>query len=563
VTEPSGLRGSLHAAGTSALVVLASALLAVSFSFNFGHGNQTSYLLPALKLLDPELYVRDWAVSSSTQYHQAFAYVAAPLLAVDPRGWAVALALTTSIMVGALALQALSSTLVGPRLGLTSFLLLVCVLLRTRTSGPAGTYAFDGTFQPSTLSTACLLATVAAFVAGKRLVSGFLLALSALFHVNFALLAFGAFSLAELALGRKDLGRRLLAQLGPASLVVGAFVPMLTKAASSGGDTALGRHVYLYIRAPHHFVLGDKTLVTWAIVRPWLHTENGLAFRRYAACVFGLLAVTGLGVLAAPLSDGARALFSWRLAPIAEVVLEAGCLAGVARIVAEPRHEGALGWQRVLLLGAGLSLVSVGWAVTDRFGPLQVVALITAGTASSLLVHRFRARSPGGASDVPVRSWVLVALSLLLLAGFSLRPLARVPRRSNLMSGTPATEAKLFQWMQEGTPKSALFLIPPELEGTRLFAKRAVVIDWKNNPGIPSEVLAWYRRLEDVTGRPGFRSMAALRGYDELDPARFERLRARYGFDYAVVRRGREHAFADHDRPYQNAEFVVLGNFRR
>jgi hypothetical protein len=575
VTEPSHSRGLLPAVGSATLVVVASAILAYSFGFNFGLGNHTAYLLPALKLLDPDLFVRDWALSSSTQYHQAFAYVAAPLLAADPQGWALAFALTASVMVGALALQALSSTLVGPRLGIPSFILLVSVLLLTRTTGPGGSYAFDGTFQPSAVSSVCLLAAVAAFVAGNRLVSGMLLALAALFHANLALLAFGAFGVAELALGRKDLGRRLLSQLVPASLIVGTFLPMLVEAASGGRDAALGRHVYLYVRAPHHFVLGDKipeffplvgwSLVALAIVRPWLQTDHGIAFRRFAACVFGLLAVVGLGVLAAPLSDGARALFSWRMAPTAEIVLQAGSLAGVSRIVTEPRHSGAFGWQRVLVIGVGLSLVFVGWAAGDRLGPIQVVALITAGAVSSVLFDRWRtrARPAGVAGDARVRSRVLTAVSLLLLAGFALRPLARVPRYSNLMSGTQTAERKLFQWMQQGTRKSALFLIPPDLEGTRVFANRAVVVDWKNNPGIPSEVREWYRRLEDVTGRPGFRTVAALRGYDELDPGRLERLRARYGFDYAVVRRGREHAFAEYDRPYQNAEFVVLGSARR
>jgi hypothetical protein len=561
VTEPSRSRGPLPAAGTAALVILASALLAVSFGFNFGIGNQTAYLLPALKLLDPELFVRDWALSSSTQYHQAFAYLAAPLLAADPRGWAVALGLTASIAVGALALHALSSTLAGPRLGLASFLLLVSVLLLTRTTGPAGTYAFDGTFQPSTLSNVCLLAAVAAFVAGSRRVSGVLLALAGLFHVNFALLAAGAFGVAELVLGRKDLGKRLLAQLGPVSLVVAMFLPMLVRAASSGPDTVLGRLVYLYVRAPHHFVLGDKvpeflplvgwSLVAWAVVRPWLHAEDRLVYRRFAACAFGLLAVVGLGVLAARVSDGARALFAWRLAPAAEIVLQAGSLSGVVRFAGESGHSRTFDGQRVLLIVAGLGLVFVGWTAADRTGPIQVVALVTAGATSSLLLDRWSPRAR-------MRPAMLTALSLLLLAGFALRPLARVPRHSNLVSATPTAEARLFQWMQQGTRKSALFLIPPDLDGVRLFSQRAIVVDWKNNPGIPSEVLAWYRRLEDVTGRPGFRSVDALRDYDELDPARFERLRARYDFDYAIVRRGREAAFKDYEKPYQNSEFVVL-----
>jgi hypothetical protein len=112
--------------------------------------------------------------------------------------------------------------------------------------------------------------------------------------------------------------------------------------------------------------------------------------------------------------------------------------------------------------------------------------------------------------------------------------------------------------MREKTGKAAVFLTPPDLEGARLLARRAVVVDWKGTPALPSETLAWFRRLTDVTGRPNFRGPADLAGYDEMDAERFERLRARYAFDYAVVRGGRAGALSGYERSYENAGFVVL-----
>lgn len=558
--EPGDSRDTLPPLGAAGLVAATSALLAVSFGFNFGFGNQTSYLLPALRLLDPELFARDWAVSSATQYHQAFAYLVAPLLALDPSGWAVALTLTLVAAASALALHAACRALVGPKLALPCFLLLATVLLRTRTAGPGSTYVFDGTLQPSSLSNALLLGATAAHVAGRFRLSGALLALAGLFHLNFALLSVFAFGAAELILGRERLGRRLLVQLGPACLVLLLFVPTLLGAAKPSAETELGRFVYLYVRAPHHFALSDKvpeffplagfTLAAGALVQPLLPGERGAPFRRLAACVLGLSAVVWLGVLAALVSDGARALFSWRLAPATEVLLEVGALTAVTRLVMEPEHARVLSFQRLAVVLAGLALTFAGWALSDRSGPLQVVAVIGVAAAVSLAAKR---RFPGC-----VNPRTMTLFGSLLFAGFALHPLRRVPRYSSLLSAEATSETSLFRWMQSSTEKSALFLVPPELGETRLLSHRSIVIDWKNNPGVPSEVLTWYRRLEDVTGRPGFRSAEDLAGYDAMDPARFDRLRARYGFDYAVVRRGRELAFPDHDKPYQNADYVVL-----
>jgi len=116
----------------------------------------------------------------------------------------------------------------------------------------------------------------------------------------------------------------------------------------------------------------------------------------------------------------------------------------------------------------------------------------------------------------------------------------------------------LAEFMRERTPKQALFLTPPDDDSLRFFGERAIVVDWKGNPAVPAEVLAWYRRIEDVTGRHGMTREEELRGYDALDEQRLEALRVRYGFDYAVVRRGRERALGDYPRAFEDPNYVVL-----
>jgi hypothetical protein len=174
-----------------------------------------------------------------------------------------------------------------------------------------------------------------------------------------------------------------------------------------------------------------------------------------------------------------------------------------------------------------------------------------------------RARSEDG--PVALRSlWARHAPALLAAAAgvvcvyFAAGPLTRIRQRSSLLAGPPPEARSLFAFMRERTPRQALFLTPPDDDSLRFFGERAIVVDWKGNPAVPREVLAWYRRIEDVTGRRGMTHAAELDGYDRLDAARLETLRAHYGFDYAVVRRGREGALSGYERAFENAGYVVL-----
>jgi hypothetical protein len=116
---------------------------------------------------------------------------------------------------------------------------------------------------------------------------------------------------------------------------------------------------------------------------------------------------------------------------------------------------------------------------------------------------------------------------------------ARFVRYSNVLSGGDHTVTELCDWAMANTPENALFLTPPHEDDIRMHCRRAVVVDWMS-PARPAEVLEWYERLEDVTGRRPFRGPEDLQGYEELDAKRVAKLRERYELDYVVVTRGHE-----------------------
>ena len=108
------------------------------------------------------------------------------------------------------------------------------------------------------------------------------------------------------------------------------------------------------------------------------------------------------------------------------------------------------------------------------------------------------------------------------------------------------------------TDSDATILSPPGLERFRLASERPIVVDWKATPYAPGDMVEWYRRLEDVSGRHHFQTRdEVVQGYDTLDTARLDMLREKYHLSYAVVGRGREGSLG---RPvvYSNGGYVVL-----
>src|SRR5437879_6480704 len=75
--------------GELLVALVASICFGVSFGYNYGIDNQVVYMLSALRLLDPAILNHDWFATKTTQYHPAFKFVAAALIALNRRGWAV------------------------------------------------------------------------------------------------------------------------------------------------------------------------------------------------------------------------------------------------------------------------------------------------------------------------------------------------------------------------------------------------------------------------------------------------------------------------------------------
>jgi hypothetical protein len=548
-----------------------------SFGFNYGVNNQVVYLLGSLGVLDPELFKNDWFASQTTHYHPAFKYLGALLIAIDRRGWGIGIGLAVCIALGMLGVYALLRALLGRRTALPAFFVLTAFAFTTGTRGPAVTYVFDGILQPSTLGSACFLASIPLFVRERWLASGILLALSGLFHANYLLLLSPAFAFAHLAIGRRDLARRLIRQLGPPALILLLFLPIILGTARSP-DAARAQQIYFEVRSPHHFLVSNQLrdfmpFLAWHLIAlgaaiPLLRGQRGRSLERLTLLLTGLLIVIWSGLVAS-VAFGVRQatqLFAWRVLPHAELLLVVLFVVALSRSLVEPglikRHT--IASLALVMAGTGcLLLVNAAHTKEREQSQLLLAALgaFAVVQVGRVLVRRFvhggsRERIASNLTRAAPTALLLGSALILYLAARD--PMATIQQRSTLVQGLNRHERDLFEWMRKNTPKDAVFLSPPQIETIRYHGRRAIVVDWKSNPIVPAEVLEWYRRLEDVSGRRNLRGMGDLQGYQALDERRLSELRQRYRFDYVIVQRGRDAALAGKRTVFANGGFAVL-----
>jgi hypothetical protein len=556
-----------------AAAALASICFGVSFGYNYGVDNQVVYMLGALRLLDPSILTRDWFATQTTHYHPAFKFVAAALIALSRRGLAVGVAQTIVIALGMMGLYALLRALCPDRrVALPSFLLLLAINFITRTYGAGATYVFDWILQPSTLASAAFFAALPFFVRGRYLASSVCVAVSGLFHANYLLLLIMSFGMAHLFMGRRGLAGRLVLQFTLPALVLLLFLPMILSTARAP-EAHAAQAIYMNIRAPHHFVPSgyerDFTpFIAWHMIGlgASLHlVQRDERTRRLALLIAGLLLVIWTGVVLSTWVHISQAtqLFPWRIGPHAVMLLEVlASLGAISWLLAPGSAARATAGQIALLIG-GLATLAMTGGNRDQPALANLLLAVTLGvlvfkaigTVAAFAPERVRAPLSGlwaRAGGGVVLAAVLVALGLA-----AKDPMMGVQKRSTVWSGINRDEAELCRWMRESSPRDALFLTPPGVESLRFHGQRAIVVDWKSNPIVPGEVMEWFRRLKDVTGRPNFSGSRDLDGYNTMDTSRLEALRARYNFDFVVVRRGQE-ASLGHRTVFANNRFAVL-----
>ncbi len=272
---------------------LAALLFGLGFGLNFGASNQNTYLLGAVRLVDPGTLARDWLATETTAYHRVFSYPAAALLSLDPSGWLFAVVNVIFLAFGAVVVYKLigavwetgiadranrtatagaAPPVAFPGSGASRLLALVLALLpvlATRSLSAADSTLYTLVFEPATLGVSGFLLGMYLFVRGRYLLSGVALAVGGVFHANYLILALPVFLLAHLLLGRwrrqprdeqapgsaagffRGLGWALLRQFAVPIVALFALLPLIVPVSPRPGNG--GVDILLSIRSPHHY----------------------------------------------------------------------------------------------------------------------------------------------------------------------------------------------------------------------------------------------------------------------------------------------------------------------
>ncbi|HEX3776480.1 MAG TPA: DUF6798 domain-containing protein, partial [Polyangiaceae bacterium] len=539
-----------------ALVAIAALSFAASYGFNYGFDNQLVYFLKSLALVKPGILHADWFTNHTTHYHRSFIYLGALLLKLNARGWAVAIAQFVCVTLGAFSMYRIVQRVAGRVLALPSFFLLLAMLFITRTSSVGASYLFDTIFQPSTLGALGSIVGTWLFVEERWFESGVALALGGIFHANYLVLAFPIFGLAHLALGLEGFVERALRQFAPLVVAALAVSPLLL-AASHNAPSADATEILFKIRSPHHYYPAhyERNFMPFAawqmlgIGSGWLlhRTPNG---KRLGAVLTGLMLTIWTGTLLTTFVDIPKVaqIFVWRVAPNADIIAQIFVACALSQVLARPAVTRSYPRVAIALVCAGLGIFGLYYRAKEN-APLPWLLLTYFGLAVAArvldlaldLAVRLRDKLKGGVATAK-RLLALAPLAVGALALYREAP-AKVEegyQRSILVrNDEERPNLELYRWLRESSPRDAIYLTPPDLDGARFLGERAIVVDWKAVPLIPSELLVWYARLCDVTGRR-VQSSKDLAGYQTLDSARLSELETKYHPDYVVVRRGGE-----------------------
>lgn len=436
-------------------------------------------------------------------------------------------------------------------LGVPGLLLPLAVVLgfAGRVTG-IGRGAYDGAlgdaFHVQWLALALLLWAYDAFVRERPLTTGVLLGLTTIVHPVVALHGAIVMVLATPFAGRGAWSRLFATGLVCGVVSLPATVPIVTgllggAAFSDMPTAALIRDAYLF-RAPHHYALDTLPPAVYLVVG--LTVAVGLA----AAYLVGPLrprpagAVTGLFIGHVVLL-GLAFLFHgpWLPATMTH--------ASIAPYLLDLTRTSALVFVLAALLSvatveAGLALGLPSTRASRVLWWALIAALLTLAVLAEWRLAHVVAVAGGLGLGVLWRRGRDLRLPTAGLAVAGLAALAWSATRDVREAAVSPPETELFTWARSATRPADLFIVPPGLEGFRLYARRGVYVDFKTFPvSTPRAAGEWRRRLNLIAAPD--RLAREAEGWDGVPlwdrsyanrntPERIADLLARTGAEYFV-----------------------------
>lgn len=545
------------------LVLLLGLLLALSIGFSYATGNQHTYLVDGLRMIDPAFLQYDWFATQTTHYHGNFGAVLWLINQLMPLPLGTVLLNTALIVLSVWGLLQLIRTCEIQR-PLSVLSILVALMIFTHSSAVGQSYIYSAYLQPSSIASVFWCLACVWLIKRSCFIAGLLLLVSGFFHTNFLLLGLSVFGLVNLGLGRSEFVKRCMLSMGPACLYLLYLLPGLL--ALSGNEFgAQSRDIYQQIRSPHHYVpmtyLEDfvkyigMCLLGLAFCLESAAKSESLKVLRLLFFSIVLLVLSATVLTTVVFVPFVSQLFPWRMAPFSNLLAQLMVAITVVRML-DGHYR--ISRKSSVVYAAGFALVCGYYFNNAGIGYWPAVVVFVLIVTAEFWLGRIKPLTNAMAKQSIYAVAVIAVLSAVLLRG----PAGL--QKSNLLHPMPEHKQVLFDWVKSHTAKEAQFVIPPGFGDFRLGSGRAVVVDWKSPPILPDEVILWYERIGDISGRPDILSLQqANRAYSEMDPSRLAKLKAKYRLDYAVFYRDKEQSPLSESLPgskvvFENDKYRVI-----
>lgn len=524
---------SFHQIGFLIWLGLFMAVLAWLFEgYRFPNGNHGQEIPPIQAILDPSLFLTDFAVQSFLQpgpryfYNHLIALTAGGLgIGVDVALliWKIlsqALFFVSIAFVARAALEEVSGDRFLDERSYAPFAVALAICC-TLPVASWGSDIFFATMIPSTLAMAIATWAIyfairdwwalAFFVAGLALIFQLLVGLFA------GLVLFPALVLAA----KRHRSASMFASpvalwMGPAVAIYASMVFVAQQLPDSFDFFS----VFGEFRVPHHWLPSTGSFKLWMIdgllliagLLSLLVLKNGSARTRRVVAILGLIATSAvLGVLMNVVGGEMLRitligkLQFQRIMPFGHIAIYLLVMLAISRVwqdvsLLRPRKEDILAFTAALLALPSATALSLNAALGSVMQFVVLICFLVAALVFALSGTRLRI------------AVTILAISTLVFVNLPLAkrlpdPLGRLldsryrPTEDSVWAGVAMAD-----WLRENSAKDAILLIPPDWnsfsEFLAMYSERSLYFSFKNVPYSDYAVWVWSQRLEAIIGRP-------------------------------------------------------------
>lgn len=571
-------RGSQDRWSDALALCIGSVLLLCVYGYQYGRSNHGVYLLDAMHKADPTLLARDWYTVETFQYHAFFGWITAALMKLGIAQSGFLVAYLTLVVLMQLAWLRLVQQLGGDR---RTYLVAVLAYLLSAGGTGLGMYQFlqDGCLVPSNIANVALLWAIVFWIRDRRLMSGICVGIAGLFHLNHAIVGpllwmilvgwdelrwrgidqslLSAAGQDEPATRMEEITRRehrsarirRLILASACALLPSAINVLIAAKLKLGLASAMSMSewldLYVRFRHPHHY---DPRSWPWSLwlcflwpIIPAVYAFRTVmrdprtaplrrAWKEWLKIVLIFLAILCAALIFAGIFFVSETLVQMSLYRFSIYPHLLCCTAAAWLVCQRLLTPGAQ--RKFLLLGSltVTALVVFIIQIAPRLSGMSVEGMRAFVTAKAL------ASSKTGAltmfcllSFTPVVADLLSlvrktairraaqAAVMLVLIGAIFIGWGRWIGLIQILDEDDKNYLKLCEFVKQNTPRDAIFLVPPNESMFRVFAQRAIVVNFKCVPQLNAELPAWRDRLQDVLGIADITRLP--RGFDKIGPA--------------------------------------------